>query len=128
MAKIVVCEDDPTIQKLIRTALRATAHELAMASDGVRGLELVERERPDLVLTDVVMPGLSGLELADQVRTRPHLAHIPVVLISASAQRVDLEEGYRHGAAGYLTKPFSAAALRTKVEQVLADRATPTGR
>jgi two-component system cell cycle response regulator DivK len=120
MAKIVVCEDDPMVAKAIQTTLRSSGHELHQAADGVAGLELVERERPALILTDVAMPGLSGLELADAVRARPHLAHIPILLVSASAQRAELEEAYRHGIAGYVTKPFRPPELRQKVEQILA--------
>ena len=123
MAKIVLCEDDPVISKLIQVALRSTGHELHVAHDGLSGLELVERERPALVLTDIAMPGLSGLELADALRARPELASIPVLLVSASAQRAELEEGYRHGAAGYLTKPFRPAELRERIEQILAEGA-----
>ena len=119
MAKIVICDDDPVILKAIQVTLRTSGHELHLAADGLAGLELVERERPALVLTDVAMPGLSGLELADAIRARPHLAHIPVLLVSASAQRAELEEGYRHGAVGYITKPFRPAELRAKVEQIL---------
>jgi CheY-like chemotaxis protein len=122
MAKIVICEDDPTVAKAIQTTLRSSGHELHLAADGIAGLELVERERPDLVLTDVAMPRLNGLELADAVRARPHLAHIPVLLVSASAQRAELEEAYRHGIAGYVTEPFRPTELRTRIEQLLAER------
>ena len=121
MARIVVCEDDPNIRTLIRVALRSTPHRVFLAADGLEGLALIERERPDLVLTDVSMPGLSGLELADAMRARVHLARIPVVLISASVQRIDLEEGYRHGAAGYLTTPFSTADLRARIDEFLGE-------
>jgi CheY-like chemotaxis protein len=127
VAKIVLCEDDPVIAKLIQVALRSTGHELHCAPDGLAGLELVERERPALVLTDIAMPGLSGLELADAMRARPELASIPVLLVSASAQRAELEEGYRHGAVGYLTKPFRAAELRERIEQILGAGASGGG-
>jgi CheY-like chemotaxis protein len=120
MAKIVLCEDDPVIRRLIQVTLRTSGHELHVAPDGLAGLALIEQERPDLVLTDVAMPGLSGLELADELLARPALAQIPVLLVSASAQRSELEEGYRHGVAGYITKPFRPAELRERIEQVLA--------
>jgi CheY-like chemotaxis protein len=119
MARIVVCEDDPVILKLLQVSLRETGHELLVAPDGVVGFELIERERPDAILTDVTMPRMSGLELADAVRARPDLAHIPIVFLSASAQRMQLEEGYRHGATAYVTKPFRAAELRAALAWVL---------
>jgi CheY-like chemotaxis protein len=120
MAKIVVCEDDPIILKAIQVTLQETGHELHLAADGLAGLALLERERPALLLTDVVIPGISGLELADAIRARPHLAAIRVILVSAAAQRAELEEGYRRGAADYITKPFRAADLRARVDRVLA--------
>lgn len=121
-ARIVVCEDDPVILKLLQVALRETGYELLTAPDGVAGLELIERERPDAILTDVTMPRMNGLELADAVRARPDLAHIPIVFLSASAQRTHLEEGFRHGATAYVAKPFRAAELRSALEWVLGDR------
>jgi len=120
MARIVVCEDDPAILKLLQLALREIGHELLVASDGVAGFALIERERPDAILTDVTMPRMNGLELADAVRARPDLASIPIVFLSASAQRVQVEAGYRHGATAYVTKPFRAAELRGALAQVLA--------
>lgn len=125
MARIVVCEDDPAILKLLQLALRENGHELLVASDGLAGFALIERERPDAILTDVTMPRMNGLELADAVRARPDLASIPIVFLSASAQRVQVEAGYRHGATAYVTKPFRAAALRSALAQVLARRDDP---
>ena len=120
MGKIVVCEDDRAIQTLIRVALRATGHEVHLADDGVEGLALIERERPDAIFTDVAMPGMTGLQLAAAVKARPHLAHIPIVLLTASVQRTQIEAGYRHGAVAYLAKPFSPAVLRDKVDAIIA--------
>jgi CheY-like chemotaxis protein len=116
MAKIIFCEDEERIQKLIRIMLRGTSHEIHIASDGIEGLDLIEREQPDLIFTDVSMPRCDGFQLADVVKTRPHLAHIPIIFVTAFAQRVEMEEGYRHSAAGYLIKPFSPADLRDKID------------
>ena len=115
MATLLFCEDDPSIQKLIRVALRSSPHTVIIAGNGVEGLEVVERERPDVVFSDVSMPGLDGFQLLDALKSRPHLAHIPVIFVTASVQRHQIEEGYRHGAAGYLQKPFTGSELRTKV-------------
>jgi CheY-like chemotaxis protein len=120
MAKIVFCEDEEPIQKLIRTMLRSTPHELHMASDGIEGLALIERERPDLIFADISMPGCDGFQLADALKARPHLTHIPLIFMTAFTQRAEMEEGYRHGALSYLTKPFSPADLRAKIEAFIA--------
>lgn len=124
MAKIVLCEDEQLIQKLVRIMLRTSKHELYIASDGSQGLELIERVRPDLIFTDISMPGLDGYQLADAIRTRPELAHIPIVFLSAFVQRAEVDEGYRHGAASYLTKPFNAADLYEKID-LFTSKANP---
>ncbi len=115
MAKIVFCEDEIMIQKLLRVILRSANHELYIASDGAEGLELIERVRPDLIFTDIAMPVCSGYELADAVKAQPHLAHIPIIFVSARAQSSELKEGYRHGAVSYIVKPFGAADLHEKI-------------
>ena len=124
MAKIVICEDEALLQKLIRLIMRSTKHEVYIASDGLEGFALIEREHPDLILTDISMPGWDGFQLADAVKARPHLASIPIIFLTAFAQRIDVEEGALHGARGYLLKPFSAADLQATVEAALV----PDGR
>lgn len=120
MAKIVCCEDSALIQKMIAVALRPTPHELFLAADGAEGLALVERERPDLVLTDVSMPVMGGFELADTLKARPDLADIPVVFLTAGSDAVPTDEAARHGGAAYLIKPFSPGDLRAKIDELLA--------
>jgi CheY-like chemotaxis protein len=99
MAKIVCCEDSALMQKMIAVALRPTTHELFVAADGAEGLALVERERPDLVFTDVSMPVMGGFELADALKARPDLAHIPVVFLTAGSDGVPSDEAEHHGGA-----------------------------
>ena len=118
-ARIVVCEDDPVILKLLRVSLRDAGYELLVAQDGVDGLALIQQERPDAILTDVSMPRMDGLQLAAAVRASPELADIPIVFLSASAQRAHREAGYRHGATAYVTKPFRTAELRAALAWVL---------
>jgi CheY-like chemotaxis protein len=117
VSKVVFCEDDPMIRKLVQTALRATTHDVHIAEDGRQGLGLIEKIHPDVVFSDVAMPEMDGFELADAMRARPDLAHIPIVFMTASAQREQIEECFRHGAAGHLAKPFTMAELRARVAQ-----------
>jgi CheY-like chemotaxis protein len=77
----------------------------------------MEKVRPDVVFTDVAMPNMDGFELADAMRARPTLARIPIVFMMVSAQRAQIEECFRHGAAGHLAKPFTVAELRARVAQ-----------
>jgi len=117
LSRVIFCEDDPMIRKLVQSALRSTAHQVHFAENGKQGLELIERLRPDVVFTDVAMPEMDGFQLADAIRATPDLAHIPIVFMSASVQRDQIEECFRHGAAGHLAKPFTVAELRSRVAQ-----------
>jgi CheY-like chemotaxis protein len=119
MAKIVFCEDDPTIQKLVRAALRGSGHEIHIASDGEEGLALVRDIRPDLIFSDVSMPKLDGYQLGDALKASPDTAGIPLVFVTASVQRSQVAEAERHGGAGVLPKPFTMAELRERVAQLL---------
>ena len=105
------------IRKLVQTAMRSTTHDVLIAEDGKQGLDLIGRIRPDVVFSDVAMPVMDGFELADAMRARPELAHIPIVFMTASVQRDQIEECFRHGAAGHLAKPFTMSELRTRVAQ-----------
>lgn len=115
MSKVVFCEDDPMIQKLIRAALRTETHEVHLASSGDEGLELIRRELPDVIFTDVSMPGMDGYQLAGHLKADPRTAHIPIVFMTASVQRGERDEAARHGATEVLLKPFSMADLRARV-------------
>jgi len=105
------------IRKLVRTALRSTTHDVHIAEDGRRGLDLIAQVRPDVVFTDVAMPEMDGFALADAMRARPDLAHIPIVFMTASVHWEQIEECFRHGAAGHLAKPFTMAELRARLAQ-----------
>jgi CheY-like chemotaxis protein len=119
LAKIVFCEDDPMIQKLIRAAMRGTGHEVYLAADGEEGLALVRSVRPDLIFSDVSMPKLDGYQLGDALKASPDTASIPLVFVTASVQRAQIAEAERHGGAGVLPKPFTMAELRLRVADLL---------
>jgi CheY-like chemotaxis protein len=115
VSRVVFCEDDPMIRKLVQAALRSSDWEMHIAENGKLGLDLIEQIRPDVVFSDVTMPVMDGFEMADAMRATPELAHIPIVFMTASVQREQVEECFRHGAAGFLAKPFTMAELRAAV-------------
>lgn len=119
VGKVVFCEDDAIIQRLIRAALRGTAHEVLTAADGEEGLALIRRIRPDVVFTDVSMPKMTGFELAAAMKADPELRAIPLVFMTASVQRAEVERALAAGATGVLAKPFSASELRARVAEHL---------
>ena len=122
MARIVFCEDEEQIRKLIEAAMRSTGHSIEMTANGREGLAAIEREPPELVVTDLAMPEMGGFALADAIHARPALGHIPIMFVTASVQRGDVVRFNEHGAAGYLAKPFGPRALREKVDELIAKR------
>jgi two-component system alkaline phosphatase synthesis response regulator PhoP len=119
--KVVIADDEADIRRLIVFLLRS--YDLYEAQNGRRALELIREVRPDLVLLDVMMPEMTGLEVLDAMRENPLTASIPVVLLSAKGQAAEIEAGLRSGATRYLVKPFEAQALRACVEEVLREYA-----
>jgi CheY-like chemotaxis protein len=120
VARIVFCEDEEQIRKLIEVAMRSTAHTIELHANGREGLEAIEREAPELIVTDLAMPEMGGFALADAVHARPALNHIPIMFVTASVQRGDVARFGEHGAAGYIAKPFSPRALRDKIDELIA--------
>jgi CheY-like chemotaxis protein len=125
MAVIVICEDDPSIQRLVRASLASTGHELQIAVDGEAGLALIASLRPALVITDLAMPKLDGISMAERMGATPDLAEIPVMFVSASLARVrEIAQGTVRAVA-VLKKPFSPSELRALVLKHVPATALP---
>lgn len=121
MSTIVFCEDDPSIRKLIATAMRASAHRIVMAADGEEGYALIRQERPDAIFTDVMMPTVTGIELAKRVRAAEVGVRVPIVFMTASVQTDDLAAYSELTALTPLEKPFGVSELRAKVAETLKE-------
>lgn len=117
--KILVVEDEQPIRKLIDLNLRLENHEVITAADGLEALQQVEEDRPDLVILDIMLPGLDGWEVLKHMRQIPHLQDIPVVVLTALVQDADIIRGWQLGADEYITKPFSPVALVKTVQMVM---------
>lgn len=113
-ARILLVEDNSDMREYLRRLLGGP-YEVEVAANGVAALEVVKVHQPDLVLSDVMMPEMNGFELLRHLRSDPHLQAIPIILISARAGEEAEVEGISHGADDYLTKPFSARELLTRV-------------
>ncbi len=120
MAKIVVADDDTDIRELVVFKLRQSGHEVVPVGDGAAAVEACKAERPDLVVLDVMMPGMSGLDAARALRADPDFAALPVIMLTARAQESDIEQGFEAGADDYVVKPFSPRELASRVAAVLA--------
>jgi signal transduction histidine kinase len=114
----VVVEDSPQVLQVVHMALRRQFKVFA-APDGLKGLELVARERPSLVVTDLMMPGIDGLELTRRLRDDPSTRHIPVLMLTARGALDDRVKGMETGVSAYLTKPFSPRELITCARQLV---------
>lgn len=119
-AKILVVEDDLTIRTLLGMALQAAGYrDVSMAGRGDDGLAAARRERPDLVLLDVMLPGLDGLEVARRIRASPELAATRIIMLTARTEPEDICRGLEAGADDYVTKPFDRQVLLARVRAVL---------
>jgi CheY-like chemotaxis protein len=123
VAKILVIEDEPSIQRLIGYALQTKGYEVFVAGDGQQGLDTAGSKLPDLILLDMVMPHMGGMEVLQALQGDPRLKQIPVLVVTASAQKGDAEKAMRMGAAGYLIKPFHVPTLYDRVEELLSGEA-----
>jgi DNA-binding response OmpR family regulator len=117
--RVLVVEDDPVIQLLLREVLSGRGYDVGVANDGEAGLAAVLRDPPDLVVLDVMMPGLDGYEVLGQLRQRPATAGIPVLLLTALNSDEDIARGFAAGANDYMRKPFQSEDLLSRVSALL---------
>ena len=118
---VLVVDDDPHVAALARIHLERDGYRVAEANDGIRGLELARRERPSLVVLDLMLPGLDGFEVCRKLHLE---SMVPVIMLTARVEETDRLEGLDLGADDYMTKPFSPRELAARVRAVLrrADR------
>jgi DNA-binding response OmpR family regulator len=121
MTTILIVDDEPPILDLVRFTLEDADVRVVEATDGAEALVLARRIKPDLVLLDVHMPKLNGLEVCRQLRLEPDLARMPIVMLTAAGQDADRARGREAGADEYLTKPFSPLALLALVEALVPE-------
>jgi DNA-binding response OmpR family regulator len=122
MTSVLVVDDDPDVCDLVTYKLEQSGFEVRRASDGDEAMREVAKRVPDLVLLDIMMPGISGLEVLERWRSDHATASIPVVLLTAKAQENDVERGFELGADDYVVKPFSPRELVRRVTAVLSRR------
>ena len=113
---VLIVEDDPHTVEVVRLYLRRDDHIVLTASDGISGLRLFKEARPDLVVLDLMLPGLDGLEVCRQLRTE---SDVPIVMLTARVEEEDRIAGLELGADDYVTKPFSPRELAARIRAVL---------
>ncbi len=119
MARILIVDDSPTEMHVLKSMLEKNGHEIITASSGEEGVETAKAEKPDLVLMDVVMPGLNGFQATRQLTRNADTADIPVIICTTKDQETDRVWGMRQGAKDYITKPVQEADLLGKIQSAL---------
>jgi phosphate regulon transcriptional regulator PhoB len=126
--KILIVEDEPDIRKLVQYNLVQERYKVLEAEDGEQALKIVQRDKPNLVILDLMLPGLSGIEICKLLREKPDTAKLPILMLTAKAGEADRVVGLEMGADDYLAKPFSPRELVARVRAILrrANGAAPS--
>lgn len=120
--KILIADDEPNIVISLEYLLRREAYEVTVARDGLEAIAAIRRERPQLVLLDVMMPGKTGFEVCQEVRADEQLKDTLILMLTARGRETDVAKGLALGADGYMTKPFSTKELVQRVRELLGRR------
>lgn len=119
MARVLIIDDSPTETYKLTSMLEKNGHVVLTADNGEAGIVLAQKEKPDLVLMDIVMPGLNGFQATRQLSKLPETAHIPVIIVTTKDQQTDRVWGMRQGAKAYLTKPIQPDVLMAAMAEAM---------
>ncbi|MBV1873741.1 MAG: response regulator [Gammaproteobacteria bacterium] len=117
--RVLIVDDSPTEMFKLKTILEDNGHDVIEATDGSNGVNIAAQELPDLILMDVVMPGLNGFQATRQISKNDLTAHIPIILVTTKNQETDRVWGKRQGAKDYLTKPVKEEILLETIARVI---------
>jgi DNA-binding response OmpR family regulator len=117
--KILIIEDDPSFSRAINHIIEKEGYAVITANNGLTGLRMAQGEKPDLLVLDVMLPGLDGFEICNRLRRDPLTATLPIIMLSAKGQESDKTMGLKLGANEYLTKPVDRALLLEKITALL---------
>ncbi len=117
--KLLVADDEPNIVISLEYLMKREGYQVLVATDGNQALEMIQRERPALVLLDVMMPGKTGFEVCQAVRADASLAEVRILMLTAKGRETDVSKGLALGADAYMTKPFSTRELVDKVRDMI---------
>lgn len=117
--RVLIVEDEPENRLLLNMILDVEGYEVIETEDGPSALAAAAAQAPDLILLDVMMPGMNGFAVFERLRADPGMRRIPVIMLTALAQRTDVERAVEMGVEGYVTKPFEPAELLQAMEKAL---------
>jgi two-component system, OmpR family, phosphate regulon response regulator PhoB len=119
MSKILIVEDDPDIRELLRFNLEKAGYTLLLAEDGEQALELARKHTPDIILLDLMLPGVDGLEVCRTLKKDPELQRLPIIMVTAKGEELDRVVGLELGADDYVVKPFSLREVSLRIRKLL---------
>lgn len=123
--KILIADDERALRLLIAGTLEISDYETLEADNGILALDMIKRERPDLVILDVMMPGMTGYEVCKCIKTNPDILDTKVLILTAKGQQSDKEAAWEAMADFYLAKPFSPKELLSMVNEILSKKVKP---
>ena len=126
MKRILVVEDEPRVLKVLEKRLQLAGYEVISAMDGIAGLELAKSGKPDLVVLDLMLPGMDGREICWAIRHDPERSQLPILMLTVLAQDSDVYRGMVVGANAYLTKPFDSEVLLRRIADLLTQSEVET--
>jgi len=121
MARILIIDDSPTEVRVLGGMAKKHGYEVITAETGEQGIEVAKEQKPDLILMDIVMPGLNGFQATHAISKDPATKDIPIIIVSTKGQETDKIWGMRQGASDYVTKPASEDELISKIKALLGD-------
>lgn len=117
--KILLVDDSATVLMMERMILASERFQIVTAANGEEAQQRAKSEQPDLILMDIVMPKLNGLQACQAIKSDPETAHIPIILVTTRGEAASLEAGYSSGCSDYVTKPVNSAELLSKIRNIL---------
>ncbi len=119
--KVLIVDDEPHIVTSLRFLMQQAGLEIITCDDGLMALDVIRKQRPQLVLLDVMLPTMDGLQVLKALRDDPDTSHIKIIMLTAKGRADDIEQGMNAGADLYITKPFSTRSLMNDVRKLLED-------
>ena len=119
--KILIVEDEVDLVAMLKVRLEAGGYDVIFAYDGQAGLDMAKKEKPNLILLDLMLPKIDGYQICGMLKQDKEYAHIPIVILSARAQESEIRLGKELGADEYITKPFEPSVLLAKIKELIGD-------
>ena len=122
--RVLIVDDEPDVLRLVALRLKKSGYEILAASDGKEGFDIISSEKPDLVLLDLRLPNMDGVDICKQVKNDEVLRHIPIILFTATSDIEVADKAKEAGANDYMVKPFEPDELLEKISGIIQDKQT----